>query len=55
VAGPLLAQVSAHGLPQACRVQGRAVVFEEPSRRVAPGQSVVLYEGDLVAGGGIVA
>ena len=31
------------------------VRFAEPHRRVAAGQSVVLYEGDEVVGGGIVA
>jgi tRNA-specific 2-thiouridylase len=55
VDGPLLAQVSAHGAPRPCRVEGRDVVWQEPSRRVAPGQSVVLYEGDEVVGAGEVA
>jgi tRNA U34 2-thiouridine synthase MnmA/TrmU len=32
---------------------GDAVVTREPVRRVAPGQSVVLYDGDAVLGGGI--
>jgi tRNA U34 2-thiouridine synthase MnmA/TrmU len=31
------------------------VTFERPHRRVAPGQSVVLYRGDEVLGGGIAA
>jgi tRNA-specific 2-thiouridylase len=31
------------------------VTFAEPQRRVAPGQSVVLYAGDRVLGGGIAA
>jgi tRNA-specific 2-thiouridylase len=54
-AGPLLAQVTAHGPPRPCRVEGLVVVFDEPARRVAPGQSVVLYDGDVVVGGGIVS
>ena len=29
-------------------------VFEEPVRAVTPGQAVVLYDGDYVAGGGII-
>jgi tRNA U34 2-thiouridine synthase MnmA/TrmU len=29
------------------------VRFDRPERRVAPGQSVVLYVGDEVVGGGI--
>jgi tRNA-specific 2-thiouridylase len=52
VAGPLAAQVSAHGAPRPCRVDGATVTFEQPERRVAPGQSVVLYDGDAVVAGG---
>jgi tRNA-specific 2-thiouridylase len=53
-------QCSAHGTPRPARVEAvdddRAVVeFDRPVRRVARGQSVVLYEGDEVVGGGIVA
>ena len=48
VPGPLLAQVSAHGQPRPCHVDGEAVRFETPHRRVAPGQSVVLYDHDEV-------
>ncbi len=34
--------------------RGRAVVrWSEPRRRIAPGQTVVLYDGDEVVGGGI--
>lgn len=34
---------------------GRIVVdFDEPQRAITPGQSVVLYDGDVVIGGGIV-
>jgi tRNA-uridine 2-sulfurtransferase len=50
VAGPLLAQTSAHGTARPARVEGTAVVFDPPARRVAPGQAVVLYEGDEVVG-----
>jgi tRNA-specific 2-thiouridylase len=53
VDGPLVAQCSAHGRPLPCRVEGAAVVLAEPQRRVAPGQSVVLYDGDEVVGAGI--
>jgi tRNA-specific 2-thiouridylase len=53
IAGPLHAQASAHGTPRACTVRGGTVRFDVPERRVAPGQSVVLYEGDEVVGGGI--
>lgn len=31
------------------------VDFDEPVRAVAPGQAVVLYDGDVVVGGGIIA
>ena len=31
------------------------VRFESPQRGVAPGQSVVFYDGDLVVGGGVIA
>jgi tRNA-specific 2-thiouridylase len=59
VDGPVLVQVSAHGTPQPARIVPVAdgvdgagvVVWDEPQRRVAAGQSVVAYEGDEVAGG----
>jgi len=58
VDGPVHAQCSAHGTPfPAVVVPGEAgaaeVRFDDPQRRIAPGQSVVLYRGDLVVGGGI--
>lgn len=31
------------------------ITFDEPQRAIAPGQSVVLYDGDKVIGGGIIA
>jgi tRNA-specific 2-thiouridylase len=54
------AQCSAHGSPRSARVESigndRALVrFERPERGVARGQSVVLYEGDEVIGGGVAA
>ena len=49
---PLLAQSSAHGRPVGARVDGTTVRLVERVRRVAPGQSVVLYRGDEVVGGG---
>jgi tRNA-specific 2-thiouridylase len=60
VLGPVLAQCSAHGDAHAAVVahgpaNGEAVVTwrDGPRPRVAPGQSVVLYDGDEVVGGGI--
>jgi tRNA-uridine 2-sulfurtransferase len=57
VTGRLAAQCSAHGQarPATVSVDGSTVEvrFDEPHRRVAPGQSVVLYAGDEVVGGGI--
>jgi tRNA-specific 2-thiouridylase len=57
---PIAAQCSAHGSPRPARIEpvgsDRALVrFERPERRVARGQSVVLYEGDEVIGGGVAA
>jgi tRNA-uridine 2-sulfurtransferase len=54
----VLVQCSAHGDPIPVTVWAQAdgstlVRFFEPNRKVAPGQSVVLYEGDIVLGGGI--
>lgn len=44
--------------PAACRIgfdgERLTVRFAEPQEAVAPGQSVVLYEGDTVLGGGII-
>ncbi len=50
----LEAQVSAHGTPVAARWDPRGrVLLSEPIRRVAAGQSVVLYRRDTVVGGGV--
>jgi tRNA-specific 2-thiouridylase len=66
VSGPVTAQASAHGAPRPATVTVPAgdgngagdpvtavVRFDRPQRRVAAGQSVVLYAGDEVVGGGI--
>jgi tRNA-specific 2-thiouridylase len=53
VAGAVEAQTSAHGTAVGATFDGTTVRFAEPQRRVAPGQSVVLYRGDEVLGGGI--
>ena len=51
----VLVQSSAHGRPVPATWVGGVVTFETPQRAVAPGQSVVLYDGDVVLGGGIAA
>ena len=57
--GPLTFQCSAHGRPEAGRFHGDQVIWDEPHRRIAPGQSVVAFAIDAttgveyVAGGGI--
>ncbi len=58
-----VAQVSAHGRPVPCTVLLRPdnaaeVVFDDPQRPVAPGQTVALYDAldpDAVVGAGIAA
>ncbi|NBU94364.1 MAG: tRNA 2-thiouridine(34) synthase MnmA [Actinobacteria bacterium] len=62
VSGDVLVQVSAHGEPMAATIDGPdasgryTVTTARPHRRVAPGQSAVLYDlaDDCVLGGGIV-
>ncbi|MEY2567394.1 MAG: tRNA-uridine 2-sulfurtransferase [Actinomycetota bacterium] len=51
----VLAQCSAHGDPVPARYVDGVVRFGAPRPRVAPGQSVVLYDGDEVLGGGEAA
>jgi tRNA-specific 2-thiouridylase len=60
VAGDVEVQVSAHGEARAARLEPAAgdaavVHLAAPVRRVAPGQSVVVYRGDEVLGGGTAA
>ena len=52
---PVEVQSSAHGRPVPAVLGADEVRFGEPQRRVAPGQSVVLYDGDVVLGGGVAA
>jgi len=49
----LQAQVRAHGEPIESRLEGTRVQFSTPQPRVAPGQVVALYDGDVLLGGGI--
>jgi tRNA-specific 2-thiouridylase len=53
VDGPVLVQTSAHGEAVDGVIAGTTVRFDRAQRRVAPGQSVVLYRDDEVLGGGI--
>ena len=57
VDGPVLVQTSAHGTATAATVDadGTRISWAEPRRAVAPGQSVVAYQGDMVVGGGSAA
>ena len=52
------AKTNYRGLPRKARahVEGDRLVveLEEPIRSVAPGQAVVLYQGDVVLGGGTI-
>ena len=48
-------QVSAHGEPRPAVVTAGGVEFARPARRVAPGQVVACYVGDVVVGSGIAA
>jgi tRNA-specific 2-thiouridylase len=59
VQGPVLAQCSAHGVPRSATVEegpsGTVLRWSQPERRVAPGQSVVLYDGDEVVAGAVAS
>ena len=55
--GPVLAQASAHGEARPARLEGSVLHWEDPYRRVAPGQVIVFYRvhptlGEVVLGGG---
>ena len=54
VEGTVAVQTSAHGrtTPATVDADGGQVLWSEPRRAVAPGQSVVAYRGDVVVGGG---
>jgi len=59
IAGRCSVQCSAHGDPRAATIEvvdadHVTVRWDEPQRRVAPGQSAVFYDRDTVLGGGIV-
>lgn len=53
--GRMAAQYRAHGEPVPAVVDGSALRFSVPQPAVAPGQTLALYAGDEVLGGGIIA
>lgn len=55
VRGPVLVQTSAHGTARPATLDGEQVCWRSPQQRVAPGQSVVFYDGPEVLGGAIAA
>ncbi len=55
VGGQVLAQVSAHGSAVPATFEGARLRWSAPQRRVAPGQTVALYDGDVVVGAGLAA
>ena len=55
----VMAKARSRHIPQPAIVypeeNGQAkVVFEQPQRAITPGQTVVLYQGDMVVGGGTI-
>ena len=38
-----------------CKIEGQKVIFNEPQMGVSAGQSLVLYDGEICLGGGIIA
>lgn len=40
---------------QSCCVDGNSVIFDEPQESVSTGQSVVIYDGEICIGGGVIA
>jgi tRNA-specific 2-thiouridylase len=57
IGGQVVVQCSAHGAVQAGSFDTATstLTWDEPRRRVAPGQAVVLYDGDEVIGGGLAS
>jgi tRNA-specific 2-thiouridylase len=48
-------QTRAHGRVASARLDDDEIVFDTPQPRVAPGQVVACYDGDICCGGGIAA
>ena len=56
---PLLAQIRYRSMPAECALYPEGdrtvrVEFVKPQEAIAPGQSIVFYSGDTVAGGGVI-
>jgi len=51
--GEALVQASAHGVALPATVELDRVVWHDDRDRIAPGQSLVFYDDDLVIGGAI--
>lgn len=49
------AQIRYHGELKSCLVRNDRVVFDEPDFSLSVGQSVVIYDGELCIGGGILS
>lgn len=49
------AQIRYHGELKPCLVQGGKVLFDEPDFSLSVGQSVVIYDGEVCVGGGILS
>ena len=55
VSGQVMAQYRAHGEPVEATLHGDRLLFAEPQRAVAPGQTIAFYDDDLVLGGALIA
>lgn len=53
VPGPLQFQCSAHGAPRSGRLEGTTILWDRPEQKVAVGQSIAVYRGDELVGGGV--
>jgi len=58
VAGVAYGKLRYRKKEESCRVKVEGerlrIMFEEKQEAITPGQSVVLYDGDVVLGGGVI-